>query len=103
MDDMPLAEKILWGVIAAEEVNRLIAWASRDWEKLPPWFVEAYDAGDIIVAPNALHIHTLEGDHRGDPGDWIIVGVAGELYPCKPDIFEATYEATEDPLTPRSV
>lgn len=38
-------------------------------------------------------IPTLEGDHRADPGDWIIKGVAGEFYPCKPDIFEATYEA----------
>ena len=37
-------------------------------------------------------ITTLEGNHRADIGDWIIKGVAGELYPCKPDIFEKTYE-----------
>lgn len=37
-------------------------------------------------------IPTLEGDHRANPGDWIIKGVAGEFYPCKPDIFERTYE-----------
>ncbi len=37
-------------------------------------------------------IKTLEGDHRADSGDWIIQGVQGEFYPCKPDIFEATYE-----------
>lgn len=35
---------------------------------------------------------TLEGGHIVSPGDWIIKGVAGELYPCKPDIFAATYE-----------
>ena len=37
-------------------------------------------------------IHTLEGAMEGRPGDWIIKGVAGEFYPCKPDIFETTYE-----------
>lgn len=43
---------------------------------------------------NAAHIniHTLEGTMRADIGDWIIKGVKGEFYPCKPDIFEATYE-----------
>ncbi|MFJ3084492.1 hypothetical protein ACIPJG_32710 [Streptomyces halstedii] len=40
-----------------------------------------------------LTIRTLEGVMRADEGDWIIKGVQGEFYPCKPDIFEATYEA----------
>lgn len=40
-----------------------------------------------------LDIVTLEGTMRADKGDWIIRGVKGELYPCKPDIFEATHEA----------
>ncbi len=40
----------------------------------------------------AFVIPTLEGSMYADPGDWIIRGVKGELYPCKPDIFEATYE-----------
>ena len=40
-------------------------------------------------------IWTLEGQHRVSPGDWIIKGVKGEFYPCKPDIFEATYEPVE--------
>lgn len=39
-----------------------------------------------------LVIHTLEGDHRASPGDYIIKGVNGEFYPCKPDVFEKTYE-----------
>lgn len=43
-----------------------------------------------------LIIPTLEGDHIASPGDWIIQGVAGEFYPCKPDIFEATYEPVTD-------
>lgn len=40
-------------------------------------------------------IETLEGGHIVIPGDWIIKGVKGEFYPCKPDIFEATYESAE--------
>lgn len=45
--------------------------------------------------PHHVHgwIDTLEQGHRVCPGDWIITGVKGERYPCKPDIFEATYEA----------
>ena len=39
-----------------------------------------------------LHIDTLEGRMYAQPGDWIIKGVKGEFYPCKPDIFAATYE-----------
>lgn len=39
-----------------------------------------------------LWITTLEGGHVASPGDWIIKGVKGEFYPCKPDIFEMTYE-----------
>ena len=42
-----------------------------------------------------LVIPTLEGEHIASPGDWIIKGVKGEFYPCKPDIFEATYEPVE--------
>lgn len=44
----------------------------------------------------ALMIRTLEGDMMATLGDWIIKGVQGEFYPCKPDIFAATYEAVEE-------
>ena len=40
----------------------------------------------------SLVIETLEGAMKAMPGDWVIKGVKGEFYPCKPDIFEATYE-----------
>ena len=43
-----------------------------------------------------LSIETLEGVMRADLNDWIIKGVKGEFYPCKPDIFAATYEPVED-------
>ncbi len=42
-----------------------------------------------------LEIPTLEGTLRASLGDWIIKGIKGELYPCKPDIFEQTYEKVE--------
>lgn len=42
--------------------------------------------------PMEMVIHTLEGDMHASEGDWIIQGVQGEFYPCKPDIFAATYD-----------
>lgn len=53
------------------------------------WQIEPIQIGQPMT------IHTLEGNHRADIGDWVIRGVKGELYPCKPDIFEATYEPAE--------
>ena len=49
---------------------------------------------DAVFGP-CLSINTLEGDMLARPGDWIIRGVNGEFYPCKPDIFDKTYEAAE--------
>lgn len=46
-----------------------------------------------------MSIPTLEGRHEASIGDWIIRGVKGEIYPCKPDIFEMTYEPVEDKQT----
>jgi hypothetical protein len=58
----------------------------------PDWFQDAVTANQIITYPDCALIHTLEGTMRADLGDWIIKGTAGELYPCKPDIFAAIYE-----------
>ena len=64
-----------------------------DW---PVWLVEAIKAGGVDIRGDcSATIETLEGQMRADPGDWIIRGVKGELYPCKPDIFAATYEPFE--------
>ena len=51
----------------------------------------AWEAYTDLVARDGLKIYTLEGTMLANPGDWIIRGVKGEYYPCKPDIFEATY------------
>lgn len=54
-------------------------------------------AGDAVeyVPRHGLIVHTLEGDFDAALGDMIIRGVKGEFYPCKPDIFELTYEPVE--------
>ena len=54
-----------------------------------PVVIEAYQTD------KAMEIYTLEGVMKADVGDWIITGIQGEQYPCKPDIFEATYEKVE--------
>lgn len=54
-----------------------------------PIIVEAYQTDQEVI------IHTLEGDMKAHPGDWIITGLRGEKYPCKPDIFEKSYEPVE--------
>lgn len=51
-----------------------------------PVIIEAYQTDVEMV------VHTLEGPLIASPGDWIITGINGERYPCKPDIFEKTYE-----------
>jgi hypothetical protein len=58
---------------------------------MPAW---AYHDGRITIDPiqGTLNISTLEGEMRADIGDWVIRGVKGEVYPCKPDIFEQTYD-----------
>lgn len=65
--------------------------------KTPEWFKETRASGIVYFkatnkSPCEMIIKTLEGDHRASIGYYIIQGVNGELYPCKPDIFEKTYE-----------
>lgn len=89
-------------VIEAFQMTEARGSDNRDW---PSWLNEAWnkrleEPGCLyLVAPapttRAFRIRTLEGVHAVTWGDWIIRGVAGELYPCKPDIFEATYEPAE--------
>ncbi len=54
--------------------------------KKKPIIIDAFQTKIEIIIP------TLEGDHKANVGDWIIKGINGEFYPCKPDIFEKTYE-----------
>lgn len=74
--------------------------------EIEAWFLDVNDYDDEMLAaswcdgetvgegfePHIIAITTLEGTMYADHGDWIIKGVKGEFYPCKPDIFAATYE-----------
>jgi hypothetical protein len=65
---------------------------------IPDWFMDKVSTNDIILRNEAIYGHfaeiqTLEGVMIGKKGDWVIRGIKGELYPCKSDIFEATYES----------
>jgi hypothetical protein len=50
----------------------------------------------VFCSKDGIEINTLEGVMKARPGDWIICGVEGEFYPCKAEIFEATYEAVSE-------
>ena len=72
------------------------------WDEAKDTFAVLKDAGmkcgryDSHVTDNYVRnigIETLEGTMRAEKGDWIIKGIKGEFYPCKPDIFAATYDA----------
>ena len=71
---------------------------------VPDWAVKAFEEGVMFYdswddwcdeEPCELFINTLEGKHHVSVNDYVIKGVNGELYPCKPDIFEKTYEFVE--------
>lgn len=70
---------------------------------VPLWAEDAYKKGIMYYEPPScdappceLYIDTLEGVHHVSVGDYVIRGVNGELYPCKPDIFEKTYEEVRE-------
>ena len=75
---------------------RIRAWQFAPGEGVPDWLVIPCKEGkirfdnDVDCAPTVT-VFTLEGSMTGKAGDWIIEGVKGELYPCRDDIFQATY------------
>ena len=74
-------------------------------DNMPDWFMDAVSTNVVIlhgsssghhrVPDTNADIYTLEGWHHASFGDYIIRGVKGEIYPCKPDIFEMTYDAED--------
>lgn len=75
-------------------------------DPMPDWFMDRVSTNDVVLrccdykkySIDEAHcqIRTLEGLMKGEGGDYIIKGVQGEIYPCKPDIFEATYERVSE-------
>lgn len=90
-------------VVEAFQMTRSRRESNVDW---PEWMHKAWQfpretPGSLYnteegTSDGTLSIGTLEGQHLVSWGDWIIRGVKGELCPCKPDIFEATYEKVDD-------
>lgn len=59
------------------------------------YFFKGYGTFDAYFFNDKIEIQTLEGVITASVGDWIIRGIKGEFYPCKPDIFEMTYEKAD--------
>lgn len=69
-------------------------------DHIPGWFMEKVAKNEVTLMKNQSNeteadIKTMEGPMHANFGDMIIKGIQGELYPCKPDVFEATYESVE--------
>lgn len=73
---------------------RAIQWDGNNWMEVVNEFGPS---PDYVYDPDShsVMINTLEGQMRCRQGDWLIRGVRGEYYPCKPDIFESTYEEVD--------
>lgn len=63
-----------------------VQWTGENWQEIKDF------AGSDVSFDGRLYVFTLEGTLKVDIGDYIIKGVKGEFYPCKPDVFERTYE-----------
>lgn len=91
----PLEDKIKWGDGMKYKKKPVVIEAVRYMidDSLPDWFMDRVSNNTIITHEDGTcHIKTLEGIMKSKYGDYIILGVNGEVYPCKPDIFQKTYE-----------
>ena len=70
--------------VGESNVDEVLEWVTRESPQ------------SAVGTSKEIYIPTLEGEMTASVGDWIIKGVKGEFYPCKPDIFEATYEAVNE-------
>lgn len=79
--------------IEAEKVKDLLYGFKHNFKLLPKWVVENYEKGIInTITDNEFLVKTLEGTMQATINDYLVKGVNDELYPCKIDIFEKTYE-----------
>lgn len=83
-----VVEAIEW---TGKNLKEIIDFTGRN-ESAKWWSWEEFES---MVKEHGLKIFTLEGTMLASIGDWIIKGISGECYPCKPDIFEKTYERVE--------
>lgn len=85
-----------------ENAKEIIDWAGDNnveyVETQEPWVADDGRSG-TNGWPEHLRIHTLEGTMNAEVGDYVIKGIKGEFYPCKPDIFHNSYEEVEIPVS----
>lgn len=82
-------------------VVEAIKWTGNNYDKICKFCDKSYYGYENLEAqaknlPQYLFIYTLEGKMKAEVGDYIVKGVHGEFYPCKPDIFEETYEVVKN-------
>lgn len=79
--------------VRVSDVLDALTTPSRNFGTWPSWLASAYNAGKVGAGRDCLSVETDgHGIVRADREDWIIRGVNGELYPCRPDVFAKTYE-----------
>lgn len=80
------------------EAVQMTADMRRNFGPFPDWALPSLKGKctEKIANSQRVFVETLEGTMEVSDGDWIIRGVKGEVYPCKPDIFEATYEPVDE-------
>jgi hypothetical protein len=78
--------------VKAWTAREIIQSAKNNWNSLPKEIRAAYEKGGWVFMDEYISIPTLEGTHKAGIEDMIIMGIAGEFYPCKMDIFKKTYE-----------
>lgn len=77
-------------------VIEAVRWTGDNYEEVKAFLGRDFECQH--TCHQSISVRTLEGSLHGNLGDWFIRGVKGEHYPCKPDIFAATYEPVEDQL-----
>ena len=79
--------------VEAEPVREILKAFESNWNALPKWVLEAYQKTIIhTVTGNGFIVKTLEGNMQATIYDMLIQGISGEIYPCKIDIFNKTYD-----------
>ena len=83
--------------IDAMLVSELLEMFKHNWKQLPRWVSEAYENGTInTITENDFIVKTLEGNMKATNNDYLIKGVMDEIYPCKKEIFDITYELVKE-------
>lgn len=94
---------VVQAVLTSDIIKAVFAeFRKEGWEALPYWIKFAYDAGNLIIGSDHVDVLTPEGIMIAQSDDYIIRGIKGELYPCKPDILALSYDEIKGETPPRT-